>query len=168
MLAMNATEDAPIGGGGGEKLQEWEVKAWRRLAAGLLVEQGHGDKEVAKRWHNHVKAGDFDPDQFADELLDAPLKRPADAETQLLLRAARLERDLLMTPLLRGASGARRKARGVARTGIAALLTQLMVLGIYSLLIFLFLLVLAFKGVHLDAFFQSILDVIPALPEATP
>jgi hypothetical protein len=164
---MNETEDARIGGSEGEKLQEWERKAWRRLAAGLLVEQGLGDKGVAKRWHNHVKAGDFDPDRFADELLETPLERPDDAESKLLLRTARLERDLLMTPLLRGVSGASRKARGAARTGVAAMLTQLMVLGIYSMLIFLFLLVLSFKGVQLDPFFQSILDAIPALPEAT-
>lgn len=166
MLAMNQPDDAQLGGSEGGKLQDWELKAWRRIAAGLLVEQGVSDKDSAKRWQAHVKAGDFDPDHCARELLAAPIKKPSEVESKLLLRTARLERDLVMTPLLRGVSGASRKARTATKTGVAALVTQLIVIAIYSVLIFLFLLVLAYKGVHVDAFFQSILDAIPALPEA--
>jgi len=166
MLAMRQPEDAQIGAQSGGKLPDWELKAWRRIAAGLMVEQSVSDKDTAKRWQAHVKAGDFDPDHCADEILSAPPAKPADAESKLLLRTARLERDLVMTPLLRGVSGASRKARGAARTGVAAMLMQLMVLAIYSILIFLFLLVLEYKGVRVDAFFQSLLDLIPALPEA--
>jgi len=134
----------------------------------MLVEQGLGDKEVTKRWQALVRSGDFDPDRCASELLEAGPTKPAEAQSKLLLRSARLERDLLMTPLMTGVSGASRKARGAARTGVAALVTQLIVVSIYSVLVFLFLLVLSFKGVHFDLFFQSLLDLIPALPEPTP
>jgi len=168
MLAMRQSDDSSIHESGRSELEQWELKAWRRLSAGLLVEQGLSDKEIAKRWQGYVKAGDFDPDRCAEELLAAGPIKPAEVESKLLIRTARLERDLLMPPLVRGVSGAGRRARGAARTGIAAGMTQFIVLGIYSILIFLFLLVLSFKGVQLDPFFQSIVDVIPAMPESAP
>lgn len=145
---------------------EWQARAWRRLMAGMLVEQGLGDKEVSKRWQAMVKAGDFDPDRFAEEVLAASNLERADVESKLLTRSTRLERDLLMTPLLRGVSGASRKMRGAAKTGTAALVTQLIVLFAFTALAFLFLLVLAFKGVKFDPFFQAIIDWIPALPDS--
>ena len=131
---------------------EWQARAWRRLMAGMLVEQGLGDKDVSKRWQAMVKSGDFDPDRFAEELLAASNLERADVESKLLTRSTRLERDLLMTPLLRGVSGASRKVRGV--------------LFAFSALAFLFLLVLSFKGVEFDPFFQAIIDWIPALPDS--
>jgi len=168
MLVMNQSGDSEKAPRVGDGLDSWEQAAWRRLTAGMLVEQGLGDKEAAKRWQALVRSGDFDPDRCAAELLDAGPTKPAEVEAKLLLRSARLERDLLMTPLMQGVAGASRKARGAARTGAAALVTQLIVVGIYSVLVFLFLLVLAFKGVQFDPFFQSLLDLIPALPESTP
>ena len=47
---------------------------------------------------------------------------------------------------------------------MAAVVSQVVVLAIYSLLAFLFMLVLAFKGTDFDPFFQSIIDFIPAMP----
>lgn len=145
---------------------DWQARAWRRLLAGLLVEQGVGSKDVAKRWQAMVKSGDFDPDRFAEEQLAASALDDPDLGAKVLTRSTRLERDLLMTPLLKGVSGASRKVRGAARSGAAALVTQALVVLSVSVLAFLFLLVLSFKGVEFDPFFQAILDWIPALPDS--
>jgi len=143
-------------------LEDWEVRAWRRLRSGMRVEAGLAPKDAAKRWQAAIKSGDQDPDRCAEELCEGG--SASDEENRLLARAARLQRDLVMSPLLRGASGASRKVRAATRNGVAAVVSQIVVLGVYSLLAFLFLLVLAFKGTDFDPFFQRIIDFIPALP----
>ena len=148
--------------GSGPALADWEVRAWRRLRAGLRVEGGLAPKGEAKRWQQAIRAGDQDPDRCADELCAPPAK--GDEADKLLLRSARLQRDLVMSPLLRGAAGVSRKARAATRSGVAAVVSQVVVLAIYSMLAFLFLLVLAFKGHEFDPFFQRIIDFIPAMP----
>ena len=144
----------------------WQARAWNRLLAGLLVEQGLVDKAIAKTWQERVKSGDYDPDRCAEELLAAGDLTGPKVESQVLVRSARLERDLLMTPLLRGVSGASRKVRGAAKSGAAALVTQVIVVLTIAVLAFLLLLVLAFRGVEFDPFFQAIIDWIPALPDS--
>ena len=158
--------DANQSGPEGSTAAAWEARAWRRLLAGILVEQGAGNKDVAERWQAMVKSGDFDPDRFAEELLDSVDLHSTDTESKVLTRSTRLERDLLMTPLLKGASGASRKVRGAVKSGTAALVTQVVVVLVMSLLAFLLLLVLSFKGVKFDPFFQAIIDWIPALPDS--
>jgi hypothetical protein len=147
-----------------ERLADWEVQAWRRLRAGMRVEAGLSPKDVTKRWQDMVRSGDFDPDRCAAELCEAPAKDPREEQDRVLKRATRLQRDLVMSPLLRGAAGATRKARAATKNGLAAVVSQIVVLGICGLLAFLFLLVAAFKGAEFDPFFQSIIDFIPALP----
>jgi hypothetical protein len=144
-------------------LPDWELQAWRRLRAGMLVELGLGDKKLAKTWQESVRSGSFDADRCAGEILSVGSDRAYEEEAQVLQRASRLQRDLIMTPLLRGVSGAKRKVRGAAKSGLAAVLSQFIVLGIFSLLTFLFMLVMAFKGTEFDPFFQAIIDYIPAM-----
>lgn len=147
-----------------EPLADWEVQAWRRLRAGMRVEAGLAPKDAAKRWQDNVRSGDFDPDRCAAEICDAPAKDAGEEQDRVLKRATRLQRDLVMSPLLRGAAGVSRKARTATRNGLAAAVSQVVVLGIFSLLAFLFMLVAAFKGAEFDPFFQSIIDFIPAFP----
>lgn len=144
-------------------MEEWELLAWRRLRAGMLVELGNADAKIAKTWQERVKSGDFDPDLCAKQILaNGPLK-PDREEEAVLTRTTRLERDLLMTPLSRGVSAKSRKVRGAAKSGAAALIMQFIVVGIFLILTFFFLLVAAMKGVEFDPFFQSIIDFFPAI-----
>jgi hypothetical protein len=158
---MTNEENGSIGTPRG--LAAWELQAWKRLRAGMLVEQGNADKKLSKTWQDRVKSGDFDADRCADEILALGPQRPQVEEEQALQRANRLERDLIMTPLLHGASGASRKVRGAAKSGVAAVLSQFIVLGIFAILGFLTLLVMAFRGVEFDPFFQAIIDFIPVM-----
>ncbi|MDG1501095.1 MAG: hypothetical protein P8N31_12835 [Planctomycetota bacterium] len=145
------------------ELEEWELIAWRRLRAGMLVELGNADKKLAKTWQARVKSGDFDADLCTDQILATGPLKPAREEEAVLTRTTRLERDLLMTPLLKGVSGKSRKVRGAAKSGAAALIMQFIVVGIFCILTFLFLLVAAMKGVEFDPFFQAIIDFFPAI-----
>ena len=145
------------------ELEEWELLAWRRLRAGMLVELGNADKKLAKTWQGRVRTGDFDVDLCADQILAAGPLKPEREEEAVLTRTTRLERDLIMTPLARGASGKGRKVRGAAKTGAAALIVQFIVVGIFCILTFFFMLVAAMKGVEFDPFFQAIIDFFPAI-----
>ncbi|MFT4709978.1 MAG: hypothetical protein ACI8Q9_001104 [Planctomycetota bacterium] len=147
------------------ELEEWELLAWRRLRAGMLVELGNADKKLAKTWQERVRAGDFDVDLCTDQILRAGPLKPEREEEAVLTRTTRLERDLIMTPLSKGVSSKTRKARGAAKNGAAALIVQFIVVGIFCILTFFFLLVAAMKGVQFDPFFQSIIDFFPAIGE---
>ena len=149
-------------------LAPWEIQAWSRLRAGMLVELGNADKKLAKLWQERVKSGDFDPDRCAEQILAAGARKPDEEIESILTRSTRLERDLIMTPLLKGASGAGRKMRSTAKSGMAAALSQFIVMGIFCILAFFFLLVMAFKGIEFDPFFQAIIDFLPAMGDSTP
>lgn len=129
--------------------------AWRRVRAGLLVEMGLADRKVSERWQEAVRAGSFAPDECAREILSAPGTR--EDGDRLLDRSARLQRDLLMTPLMRGAKGAGRKARAAARTGFAMVISQLFALFIYSVLVAIALLLLRHRGIEFDPLLDGIL-----------
>ena len=132
-----------------------EVRAWRRLKAGVLADLGKGDKKAVKRWQEAVVRGDFDPDRAADEILAAsPI---ADDDTALLERSARLSRDLLMQPTLRGARGAARGARKAGRNLFAMALSQLFIVLIFALLFTVGLLVARYEGVGIDALLDTVL-----------
>ena len=136
---------------------------WRRVRAGLLVEQGKADKKVARRWQEAVQRGEFDPDACAAELLGAD---PGGAgEAAMLERCARLQRDLLMAPMLRGTKGAGRKVREATRGFVAMLVSQLFVLSIYTLVILAALLLVRAKGFELDASLDTILGPLSPAQE---
>lgn len=107
--------------------------AWDRVKAGILVEVGLADRGAAKRWQEAVKRNEFDPTACAREILSrsqVPLGDPKVRD-----RAGRLERDLLMQPLLRGVQGASRRVRTQAKGGAAFLISQAMAIGVYTVLV---------------------------------
>lgn len=130
-----------------------------RVTAGLLVELGLASGAVARRWQDAVRGGDFDPDACADELLDSSAAEFDDP--RLLERSARLQRDLVMAPLQRGARGATRKARVAARGGLAMFLAQGLALGVFTLLLLAVLLLLRVKHDYsVDRLLDSLLDTV--------
>jgi len=109
---------------------EWRV--WRRLLAGLWLETGLVDNRVTKRGQSAVIEHEYDPDQFAEEVLETT---PDELDPRIRERAGRLQRDILMQPLQSGARGALRKARGTARGGCALIVAQTLAISVYSLLL---------------------------------
>lgn len=110
-----------------------DQESWDRVKAGILVEIGLADRGAAKRWQEAVKRNEFDPTACAREVLsrsEVPLGDPKVRD-----RAGRLERDLLMQPLLRGVQGASRRARTQAKGGAAFLISQTMAIGVYTVLV---------------------------------
>jgi hypothetical protein len=108
--------------------------AWRRLRAGLLIEQGLVEAGIARRWQEAVMRGEFDPDACARDVLGATTSPAADQ--RLLERSARLTRDLVMSPVQQSMTrGASRKARSMFKTGLAAAIVQFLVFGICTLLV---------------------------------
>ena len=136
-----------------------QLPAWRRLKAGMLVELDLADRELARRWQNAVRQGDFDPDACARDLLGATGDRSgvSDEDPRLMERSGRLLRDLLMAPVLRGMRGAGRRAREAARGGLAFFVAQFLVLSIYSLLVLVALLLLRVRwNASIDGFLDNI------------
>lgn len=111
-----------------------EVRALRRVLAGLLVETGGAEKAAVKRWQKAVLEKTWDADACADELI-ATARPGASAEGALAERAARLQRDLLMASHLRGIKGASRRVRGATRNASAALLVQVAVFVVMAAII---------------------------------
>ncbi len=126
-----------------------EALVWKRLIAGMALEQGMADAKVAKRWQESVVQGRFDPDACAEEILVS--ERVDREDDRLLHRSGRLLRDFLM------ARGAGRKARRAARGGLAFLLAQgLAFLALAGILVACMIL-LRLKGVSFDEFLDRIL-----------
>ena len=142
-----------------EVLEEGEIRAWRRLQSGILVERGLADRREARRWQEAVQRGEFDPDACARDIVGGS---PVGGEDpRLLERAAILQRDLLMTPLQRGVRGAGRRARGATRSGVAFLIAQGMAILVYTLVILIVLLLGRMqKGLSLDGMLDRILEVL--------
>jgi hypothetical protein len=144
-------------------MREAEHRAWRRLQAGLLVELGLADKQVARAWQTRVREGGFDPDRCAEELL-------AGARTRLdpgrvLDRCGRLQRDLVMSPLLRGTKGAGRAARKATKGFFAMVIAQSLALLVYSLLVAVGLLLLRHQGHDPTGWLDAVLEVFGLAPE---
>jgi len=108
-------------------------RASDRLLAGLLVEQGLADKDVARRWQASVVQGDWDADACAREVLER--SAGATADPRILERAGRLQRDLVMSAFQQGMRKAVRSARGAARHGSAVLIANFVALLCYSLIL---------------------------------
>ncbi len=112
-----------------------ESRVSQRVLAGLIAELGLANKAVM----NH----EFDVDACARELLEASDVAPEDP--RLLERSGRLTRDLVMAPLQRGVKSASRRAKGAAKSGAAFLVAQLIVVGIFSLMVLILMVVVHVK-----------------------
>jgi hypothetical protein len=152
LTSHHAVHAASVGG-----LDEGQARIWRRLQAGMLVEMGRADKAAERRWQNEVMSGAFDPDACADEILARSGGLTADDAVNE--RAARLLRDFLMAPLVRGVKGASRRARQAAKGGVAYVVSQVVAISIYSLILAMIVLVLRIKGHTIDGFLDGILSV---------
>ncbi len=108
-------------------------KVDQRVRAGLLAELGLADKSVLGRWQQAVVRREFDVDSCAREILEA--SDVAAEDPRLLERSGRLTRDLVMAPLQRGTKNVGRKARGAAKSGVAFVVAQFIVVGIFSLVV---------------------------------
>lgn len=137
-------------------------RAWRRVLAGILVEQKLADKAATKRWQDAVIRGEFKADAAAEDLIaasSAQLENP-----KVLERAGRLERDLVMMPLQSGVRGASRGARRAVRGGSAFLVANLLALTAYTLVIVsIAFLLRAQKGTSFDGIIDSVLESLGSL-----
>ena len=149
-------------GAGGAAKVAGEQRAWRRVLAGLLVEQRLADKAATRRWQDAVIRGEFKADAAAEDLIGA--SRDKLDSPKVLERAGRLQRDLLMMPLQSGVRGAGRGARRAVRGGSAYLLANLLGLLAYTLIIAsIALLLRAQRGTSFDALIDSILGTVGSL-----
>ncbi|MFT5051266.1 MAG: hypothetical protein ACI8QZ_002677 [Chlamydiales bacterium] len=148
-----------------EALTESEIRAWRRMQAGILVERGLADRREARRWQEAVQRGEFDPDACARDIVG---NSDVDADdARVIDRTARLQRDLLMTPLQHGARGAGRRMRGATRGGVAFLLSQVMALVVYTLVLLIIVLLARMqRGFSLDGMLDTVLEVVTPGSEA--
>ncbi len=130
-------------------------RAWTAVRAGMLAELGLADRQVVQRWQDAVVRGEFDPLAAAQELVrSSPV--PED-DPRLAERSARLLRDFLMSSMQRGARGAGRKARNVARTGLAMILAQGLAILAYTLVLFVIALLTRVKwGFSLDRLLDGV------------
>jgi len=119
-------------GASGGKGVKGDGRLWRRVKSGLLVELGLVDASVSRPWQEGIRSGSFDADECARAVLGATVLKAGDDPGSLLERTARLQRDLLMAPLQRGAQGARRRAKVAAKNGLAYALAQLVVLLLFA------------------------------------
>lgn len=130
-------------------------KAWERVQAGLYVDLGLSNKSMVKRWQESVMSGDFAPDACARDLSSGVVVDPDDP--RLSERAARLLRDFLMSSATSGAGGAKRKVRQAGKKGAAFLISQFLVIGVYTLIILAAMLVFRAKGTSFDTLFDGLL-----------
>jgi len=154
-----------------EALTESEIRGWRRLQAGILVERGLADRREARRWQEAVQRGEFDPDACARDIVAN--SGIDDDDERVIDRTARLQRDLLMTPLQRGTRGAGRRFRGATRGGLAFLLSQAMALLVYTMVLLIVILLARMqRDFSLDGMLDTVLEVVtpgseaPSTPEA--
>lgn len=154
-------EDAPLESlGAGELPELGGPRNWRRVKAGLLVELGLADKGAARRAQDAVRSGSFDVDAAASELLATAAVD--DGDPRLSERSARLARDLVMTPLQRGARGVARRTRQATRSGVAWLVTQVVVVGVVATMVFVALLVARYRwGLSVDEALDRTLSMLP-------
>lgn len=154
-------EDAPLESIGADELPEvGGPRNWRRVKAGLLVELGLADKGAARRAQDAVRTGSFDVDAAASELLGT--SGVDDGDSRLSERSARLARDLMMTPLQRGARGVARRTRQATRSGVAWLVTQAVVVGFVALMVFVALVVARYQwGLSVDQALDRVLSLLP-------
>lgn len=130
-------------------------EGWRRIKAGILVEQGLADRQVVKLWSDAVVRGEFQPEACAREILAA--SEIPDDDPRVLERSSRLLRDFVMTPVSRGARGAGRKVKGAAKNTAAAAVAQFIIVGIILLMTFVGMVLARLKW---DTSFDGWIDAI--------
>lgn len=134
------------------------LRGWRRLAAGMLVEQKLADRKAAKRAQASVLEGRYDADTAAEDLLSS--SGVALDDPRLVERAGRLQRDLLMISYQTGLRGAGRKARGATRGFVALIISQAVAVSVYTLVLFVILLLAKLNyDLSYDAMLQSVLEL---------
>lgn len=133
-----------------------QPEAWRRIKAGILVEQGLAEHQIVKLWSDAVVRGEFQPEACARELLAD--NRIADDDPRVLERSSRLLRDFVMTPVSRGARGAGRKMKGAAKNTAAAAVAQFIIVGIILLMTFVAMVLARLKwDISFDGWIDGIL-----------
>jgi len=142
-----------------EPLGPERTRAARRLLAGVLLDQGLADKQVAKRWRQSVLDGSWSTDACADEVLASAGDAATDA--RVTDRAGRLLRDFLMAPMQRGLRGAARRGRERTRSLFAYVLVQAFVFAIFSLIVTAILVLLRNQGHSLDGWADWVLGWLP-------
>ncbi len=152
----SSVQGAPVDGAG-------IPRAWRRIKAGLLVEAGRADRKVAAAWQKKVIAGEWSADAAAEELLGQGPSVP-DEDDGLDQRSARLMRDLVMSPKLKGAAGAARSARKAGRNVFAYIVTQLLVLTVFALILAAGLVTARWRGVEIDSLLDRVVQHLPEAP----
>ena len=151
---MTDLEEIPIEPSG-EFLPQAEVDAWRRVQAGILVEQGLADRVVVREWQEAVRERRFLPDDCAQALLAR--SQVTRDDVRIVQRTHVLLRDLLMAPLAKGARGAGRKAKRAAQGGVAMVLAQGAAFLVYCLIVAAVLVVLRLKGHSVDEWLDRLL-----------
>ncbi|MEM1449679.1 MAG: hypothetical protein AAF957_25705 [Planctomycetota bacterium] len=136
-----------------------ELVAWRRMAAGMLVELNLAEKRATKRWQSAVMEREWDPDAAARDILTS--SGDATSDPRFLERAGRLERDLLMASFQRGVKGASRRARGAARNTTAFLVANVIAIACYSAIILALLILARVKyDWSLDGIIDRMVDAV--------
>ena len=135
-----------------------QVRAQAAEIEALLVLGRAGPAgEVARRWQDAVMRGEFDPDAAARDILAAV--RGLD-DQRVGERTARLQRDLIMSPLAASSRGATRKLRGAAQSMAAMVISQFVVLSVSLLLVLVAQFVARVRlGWSLDEFFDRLRNV---------
>lgn len=152
-----ATPGAASAGASFVGLAGADEQFWRRLKAGIAVEQGLAEGAVARRWQDAVMRSEFDPDAAARDILATV--RGLD-DQRLGERSARLQRDLIMAPLATSSRGATRKLRGAAQSMVAMVISQFVVLSVSLLLVLVAQFVARVRlGWSLDEFFDRLRNV---------
>lgn len=128
--------------------------AWVRVRAGMYVDLGLSDKATVKGWQDSVMRGDFAPEACARDL-SAGVDLDGD-DPRLVERSGRLLRDFLMSSTMSGVGGVRRRARQAGKKGAAILISQLVVLAVYTLIILVVMFLLHAKWPEL--FFDPLFD----------
>lgn len=151
---LEALDPAPVDVASGA-LSERERVAWRRLRAGLVIDQGLADRATVRRWQNAVRDGSFDAGACAREI-EAHITGVPDEE-RLVLRAGQMLRDFVMVSVQRGVQGTGRRARQAARSGAAFLIAQGTALAVFALIVLAAALLLRLRGTSIDGILDRLL-----------
>ena len=147
VLAPAPVQAEPTESGGGA--------AWSRVRAGMFVELGLADKAGVRKWQESVMRGEFSPDACARDLSQGV--DVAGEDPRVIERASRLLRDFLMSSATSGFGGAKRKVRQAGKKGMALIISQLLVIGFYTLIILVAMLAFRANGTNFDDLLDELL-----------
>ncbi len=131
--------------------------AWTRLRAGLMFHFGAADPAAAKRWQQAVLDKQFDADRCARELQGERVWN--DHDPRVVEKSGTLLRDWLMAPYGRGLRRGVRRMKQAAAGGLAFVVVQFLVAGMFLLLLAMALVVGRLRfGFSADAWVDRILS----------